>query len=309
MTDNLEDKRIQMELAELGQRIAQWTDGVERIETQIPGLALFKRYEPTEPIVGMYEPGICLIAQGEKRVLLENETYVYDADHYLLTAVHLPTIAEVTSATREKPYLGLRLKFDLQSLSQLMVDSRLPQPKVQQAPRGIATGRVTLPLLSCFTRLIDLLAEEDTIPLLAPVIMKEIFFRLLVGDQGRRLRQISTALSQGRQIAQIISWIRDNYTEPIRIEELAKKSNMSTSTFHHHFKSVTAMTPLQFQKKLRLNEARRLMLAEPTDAASAAFQVGYESPSQFTREYSRLFGASPSRDIKILQGIHTEGNV
>jgi AraC-like DNA-binding protein len=308
MKDNFDSDDINKTLISMGEIIDKWTNLVERIDTPVPGLSFFKRYEPTEPMGGMYEPGICIIAQGEKRVLLANETYVYDASHYLITAVHLPTLAEVTSASQDKPYLGLRLKFNLHELSQLMADSKLPPPRVQQSPRGIATGEVTLPLLSCFQRLMALLEDEHDIPILAPVIVKEITYRLLTGDQGKRLRQISAVFSQGRQIAQIIDWLKDNYTEPIRIDDLAKQVNMSTSTFHHHFKSLTAMTPLQFQKNLRLNEARRLMLSEPTDAATAAFQVGYESASQFNREYSRLFGAPPLRDIKKLREIPIVGS-
>jgi AraC-like DNA-binding protein len=301
MTDKPDGASLQNTLGAVGASIARWTDGEERIDAPIPGLSLFKRFAPTEPMSGMYEPGICIIAQGEKRVLLGNETYVYDANHYLITAVHLPTIAEVTSASRDKPYLGLRLKFNLHELSQLMSDSKLPPPRVQQSPRGIATGGITLTLLCCFKRLLDLLEEEQDIPILAPVMIREITYRLLTGEQGKRLRQISAVFSQGRQIAQIIDWLKDNYAEPIRIDDLAKQVNMSISTFHHHFKSLTAMTPLQFQKNLRLNEARRLMLASPTDAATAAFQVGYESASQFNREYSRMFGAPPLRDIKKLK--------
>lgn len=308
MTERFDIENLKNILTSLGERIAKWTDGKERIDTPVPGLSLFKRLEPTEPMGGMYEPGICIIAQGEKRVLLGNETYIYDENHYLITAVHLPTIAEVTSASQDKPYLGLRLKFNLHELSQLMADSKLPPPRVQQSPRGIATGEVTLPLLSCFQRLLDLLDEEADIPILAPVIVREISYRLLTGEQGRRLRQISAVFGQGRQIAQVIDWLKDNYTEPIRIDDLAKQVNMSTSTFHHHFKSLTAMTPLQFQKNLRLNEARRLMLSEPTDAATAAFQVGYESASQFNREYNRLFGAPPLRDIKKLREVPIERN-
>lgn len=301
MSDGIEGDSNEKAVTRLGQKIAQWTDGVDRFDTSIPGLSVFKRFEPTPPMGGMYEPGVCLIAQGEKRILLRDETYVYDAHHYLLTAIHLPTIAEVTSASEREPYLGLRLKFDLQQLSQLMADNDLPPPSIKQSPRGIATGLVTSPLLSCFNRLLDLLDGEADIPILAPVVMREIVYRLLTGEQGQRLRQIAAVFSPGRQVAQLIEWIRNNYATPIRIEDLAKQANMSVSTFHHHFKSLTAMTPLQYQKKLRLNEARRLMLADLTDAATAAFQVGYESPSQFNREYSRLFGDSPLRDIKKLR--------
>lgn len=306
MKDRPDNESFKNTLISLRQSIARWTDGKGRGNTSVPGLSLFKRYEPTEPVGGMYEPGICIIAQGEKRVLLGNETYVYDSDYYLITAGHLPTITEVTSASQDKPYLGLRLKFNLHELSQMAANSCLPPPRAQQPPRGIAIGEVTVPLLFCFQRLLDLLEEEEDIPILAPVIVREITYRLLTGDQGKRLREISAVFSNRSQIAKVIDWLKDNYTKPMRIEELAKQANMSLSTFHHHFKSLTAMSPLQFQKKLRLNEARRLMIAEPIDAATASFLVGYESPTQFNREYSRLFGTPPLRDIKKLRGIRGE---
>jgi AraC-like DNA-binding protein len=165
----------------------------------------------------------------------------------------------------------------------------------------MATGEVTLPLLTAFQQLIDLLAEQQDIAILAPIIQREIIYRLLVGDQGERLRQIASAGSQSHQIARAIDWLKGNFTRPLRIEDLAAHVRMSTSTFHHHFRSMTALSPLQFQKQLRLREARRLMLAEQLDAATAAFQVGYESPSQFSREYNRLFGAPPLRDIANLR--------
>jgi AraC-like DNA-binding protein len=288
-------------LKTIGKSIARWTAQGELHTTAIPSLALFRRDEPTEPISGMYEPSICLVAQGAKRVLLGDDTYVYDAHHYLITSVHLPTVVQIINASREQPYLGLRLKLDLREISQLMVDSNLPPPRAQQSSRGMATGEVTLPLLTAFQRLIDLLAEQQDIPILAPIIQREIIYRLLVGDQGARLRQIASAGSQSHQIARAIDWLQGNYTQPLRIEDLAKQVNMSPSTFHHHFRALTAMSPLQFQKRLRLNEARRLMLIEPLDATTAAFQVGYESASQFSREYSRLFGASPLRDITSLR--------
>jgi AraC-like DNA-binding protein len=249
----------------------------------------------------MYEPSICVIASGAKRVLLGDETYVYDPHHFLLTSVDLPTFVQVIKASPEKPYLGLVLKIDHREISQLMVDSNLPPPRPQQSSRGIATGEVTLPLLAAIQRLIDLLAEPKDIPILAPIIQREIFYRLLVGDQGVRLRQMASAGSQSQQIARAIDWLKGNFTQPLRIDDLAAQVNMSTSTFHHHFREVTSMSPLQYQKWLRLNEARRLLLAENQDATTAAFQVGYESPSQFSREYSRLFGAPPLRDITSLR--------
>jgi len=217
--------------------------------------------------------------------------------------VHLPTIVQITTASREKPYLGLRLKLDQREISLLMVDSNLPPPRAQQSSRGMATGEVTLPLLTAFQRLIDLLAEQKDIPILAPIIQREIIYRLLVGDQGERLRQIASTGSQSQQIARAIDWLKGHFTRPLRIDDLATQVNMSTSTFHHHFRTLTAMSPLQFQKSLRLSEARRLMLTERLDATTAAFQVGYESASQFSREYSRFFGAPPLRDITNLRQI------
>ena len=285
----------------LRKSIARWTDKGELHTTAIPGLALFRREEPTGPISGMYEPSICLVAQGAKRVLLGDDTFVYDAHHYLITSVHLPTVVQIIEASREKPYLGLRLTLDLREVSQLMADSSLPPPRAQQSSRGMATGEVTLPLLTVFGRLIDLLAEQQDIPILAPIIQREIIYRLLVGDQGERLRQIASAGSQSHQISWAIDWLKNNFAQPLSIDDLAAQVSMSCSTFHHHFRSMTALSPLQFQKQLRLQEARRLMLTERMDAANAAFEVGYESPSQFNREYNRLFGAPPLRDITKLR--------
>ncbi len=299
--DRTENKRMEIALEKLGVSIARWAEQGEMLATAIPGLSLFRREEPTEPITGMYEPSICLVAQGAKRVLLGEDTYVYDAHHYLLTAVHLPTVVQIIEASRERPYLGLRLKFDQRELSKLMADSHLPLPKRQQSSRGMATGEVFLPLLNALQRLVDLLAAPKDIPILAPIIEREITYRLLVGDQGARLRQIASAGSQSNQVARAIDWLKDNFAQPLRIGDLAAHVRMSTSTFHHHFRAMTALSPLQFQKQLRLQEARRLMLTEYVDAGTAAFQVGYESPSQFSREYSRMFGASPSRDVASLR--------
>jgi AraC-like DNA-binding protein len=257
----------------------------------------------------MYEPSICLVAQGVKRVLLGDDTYVYDVRHFLITSVDLPTVVQVIKASREKPCLSLLLKLDQREISQLMADSHLPAPRAQESSRGMAIGEVTLPLLTAFQRLIDLLAEPKDIPILAPIIQREIFYRLLVGDQGARLRQMASAGSHSHQVAQAIEWLKSHYTNPLRIDDLAARVHMSTSTFHHHFRRLTAMSPLQFQKWLRLNEARRLMLTEHFNAATAAFQVGYESPSQFSREYRRFFDEPPSRDITYLRQIADSARV
>ncbi len=300
INQTFENNSMEVALEALGKSIARWTDSPDkdyRLTTAITGLSLFRHDQPNEQHTGMYEPSICMVAQGAKRVMLGDDTYVYDAHHYLITSVHLPTFVQIIEASREKPYLGLMLKLDQREISQLMVDSKLPPPRLQQSSRGMATGEVTLSLLTAFGRLIELLDEPQDIPILAPVIQREIIYRLLVGDQGARLRQMALVGSQSQQIARAIDWLKGNFTRPLRIDDLATQVNMSTSTFHHHFRALTAMSPLQYQKQLRLNEARRLMLTERLDATTAAFQVGYESPSQFSREYSRLFGNSPLRDI------------
>lgn len=298
-----EDSNPKPMIASLRDKIARLTEDMDGYTTAIPGLSLFRREKPSEPTCGMYEPSICLVVQGTKRVMLGEDTYVYDAEHYLITSVHLPTIVQVMEASPDKPYLGLSLKFDLREVSQLMVDSSLPQPRTQQSSRGMATGKVTQPLLNAFIRLIELLDDKEDIPILTQVIQREIIYRLLVGEQGARLRQIASAGSQSQQIARAIEWLKNNFTQPLSVDDLAEKASMSNSTFHHHFRSMTALSPLQYQKQLRLQEARRLMLAERMDAANAAFQVGYESPSQFSREYNRHFGAPPLRDISRLRQI------
>jgi AraC-like DNA-binding protein len=298
---------MKVALEALRMSIARLTDKGELFTTAVPGLSLYRKDEPTEPITGMYEPSICMVMQGAKRVVLGDETYVYDAHHYLITSVHLPTVVQVIEASPEKPYLGLKLKLDQREISQLMADSNLPAPRAQKSARGMATGEVTVQLVTAFQRLLDLLSEESDIPILAPIIQREIIYRLLVGDQGTRLRQIASAGSQSHQIARAIDWLKSNFARPLRIDDIAAQARMSTSTFHHHFRSMTALSPLQFQKQLRLQEARRLMLAEHLDAATAAFQVGYESPSQFSREYNRQFGTPPLRDIAALRQMTSAG--
>ncbi len=286
----------------LAERIARWTAGGQSVTT-IPSLALRRGEAPTSPASTTMAPSLCVIAQGVKRVVLGEEVYVYDAHHFLLTSVDLPVVAHVLEASPDKPYLGLILKLDLRAVAQLMVDSHLPQPRVQPASRGIAVSDVSLPLLNAFQRLLDLLDAPEDIPILAPLIQREILYRLLVGEQGPRLRHMATVGSQSHQIACAINWLKANYRQPLRVDDLAEFAQMSTSAFHHHFRTLTSMSPLQFQKWLRLHEARQLMLTERLDAASAAFQVGYESPSQFSREYSRLFGAPPLRDITSLRNV------
>lgn len=302
---NTDQARMPEELREtsqaLARSIARWTGDENQVETEIPGLRLSRWATPTEPTSYTLESSICLIAQGVKRVLLGEEAYVYDATRFLITSVDLPVVANIIEASSEKPYLGLILELDLKEISQLTVDSGLPLRRSGQAEKGMAVGQLSLPLLGAFQRLMELLDEGENIKILAPLVKREIFFRLMTTDLGPRLQQIAASGSHSHQISRAINWLKKNYTSPLRVNDLAANAGMSKSAFHNHFKVITSMTPLQFQKRLRLNEARRLMLTENMDALTATFEVGYESASQFSREYSRLFGAPPLRDINRLR--------
>lgn len=285
----------------LAQGIAQFTGSENRVDTDIPGLTLHRWETPTDPTSYMLAPSICLIGQGRKRLFLGEDTYVYDANSSLITSVDLPVVSQIIEATPEEPYLGLTLELDLRLIARMLLDCRQYSSKAVQGRSGIAVSKVSAHLLDSFERLLDLLGHPEDIPMLAPLIKQEIFYRLLVSDQGQRLRQLVSTESHSFRIARAIDWLKDNFDKQLRIEDLASKAGLSNSAFHKHFRSVTAMSPLQFQKKMRLNEARRLMLAEHLDASEAAFEVGYESPSQFSREYSRLFGAPPLKDTKALR--------
>ena len=271
-----------------------------RIDTDVPGLSLHRWTEPTDPTSYMLAPSICLIGQGRKRLFLGEETFIYDAEHFLITSVELPVVTQIIEASPEKPYLGLTMELDLRLISQLMIDNQITPDKKQTDRCGIGVSRVPGNLNDAFCRLLSLASQPEDIVPLAPLIQQEIFYRLLKSDQGPRLRAITSNANHGYQIARTIEWMKENFSKPVKVEDLANNSGMSVSAFHNHFRSMTAMSPLQFQKKMRLNEARRLMLAEHLDASKAAFEVGYESPSQFSREYSRLFGAPPMKDIRQL---------
>ncbi|BDR20567.1 TPA: AraC family transcriptional regulator N-terminal domain-containing protein [Vibrio diabolicus] len=288
-------------IEKLAKHIEKWANGANQYDTEIPGLRFSRWATPTPPTSYTHNPSICLIAQGRKRVLLGEDSFVYDANHFLISSVDLPIIANIIEASEDKPYLGVIMELDLTEISQLIVDSELTFNQSKEAQKGIAVGELSEPLLDAFLRLIELLDEGQSIKILAPIIKREIFYRLLITEQGARLNQIVTAGSHSHQIAKAIGWLKNNFVKPLSVSELAAYSGMSKSAFYTHFRSMTSMTPLQFQKKLRLSEARRLMLTENLDAMATTFKVGYESPSQFSREYSRLFGAPPSKDIKSLR--------
>ncbi|EJG1710351.1 AraC family transcriptional regulator [Vibrio parahaemolyticus] len=285
----------------LAKLIDRWTGNANQYDTPISGLRFSRWTTPTPPTSYTHNPSICLIAQGRKRVLLGEESFIYDANHFLISSVDLPIIANIIEASEEQPYLGLIVELDLTEISQLIIDSELAFTQSKEAQKGIAVGELSESLLGAFVRLAELLDEGQNIKILAPIIKREIFYRLLMSEQGTRLHQIVTAGSHSHQIAKAIDWLKNNFVKPLSVGDLASYTGMSKSSFYTHFRSMTSMTPLQFQKKLRLSEARRLMLTENLDAMAATFKVGYESPSQFSREYSRLFGAPPSKDIKSLR--------
>jgi len=288
-------------IATLAQQIGKWVGKANQFDTPIPGLRLSRWCAPTPPTSYTHNPSICLIAQGKKRVILGEESFVYDANHFLISSVDLPIIANIMEATETEPYLGVIMELDLPEISQLIVDSELSFNHDKTAPIGIAVGELSEPLLNAFIRLMALLEDPGSIKVLAPVVKREIFYRLLTSEQGVRLNQIVSAGSHSNQIAKAIGWLKNNFVKPLSVGDLASYTGMSKSAFYTHFRSMTSMTPLQFQKKLRLNEARRLMLTENLDAMATTFKVGYESPSQFSREYSRMFGAPPATDIKALR--------
>jgi AraC-like DNA-binding protein len=288
-------------LGALSAGIAQWAKKEGPNETAIPGLLLVRYTGPTRPHPAMYDPCVCVAAQGAKRVLLGGDVFIYKPGNFLISSLNLPTVAQITQASPKVPFLGLVLKLDPREITQLMVDGSLPAPRAPKAARGMANGVMTPPLMTAIQRLVDLLAEPKDIPILAPVIRKEIAYRLLTSDQGARLRQVALAGSHGHQVAQAIEWLKTKFSEPFSVEDLAGRVHMSPSAFHHHFRALTAMSPLQYQKWLRLSEARRLMLTENMNAGTAALRVGYESPSQFSREYRRLFEKPPLQDITSLR--------
>lgn len=290
----------------LAERIARWTGNMNSHATGISGLTLHRWEHPTEPVSYMLPPSICLIGQGRKRVFLGEDTYVYDAHSYLITSVDLPVVAQILEASPEAPYLGLSMEIDLKRIARMMLESELPARRPRGDLAGMAVSAVTPPLLNAFERLIDLLEEPDDIPVLGPLIEQEIYYRLLTGEQGARLRQIVSGEGRSHQIARVLDWMKQNFDKPMKVEDMAKRAQLSVSAFHNQFRAVTAMSPLQYQKKIRLNEARQLMLTGQVDASTAAFEVGYESPSQFSREYSRMFGAPPMRDIRNLMQENAE---
>jgi AraC-like DNA-binding protein len=297
--DSMQLTMLRAELAALIERWAQ-VDGSH--PTEIPGLSLMRSCSTQVPVHSIVEPALCVLVQGSKRVFVGEEVYLYDNRQYLVVSQDLAVSSRVCEASRDAPYLGLRVDFSTQEIAALALDERLPQRPVRKAvERGIYTEDLGVTLLEAVLRLVRLLDTPQDIPALAPLYIREVLYRLLSAPEGGRLAQMAMTDSHSHRIARVIERLRAHYQEPLKMEALAAQVHMSVSALHHHFKAVTAMSPLQFQKHLRLQEARRLMLFEHVDAATAGHRVGYESQSQFNREYSRLFGSPPARDIKRLR--------
>ncbi len=288
---------------DLAALLTQQTDGKGNgvHKTAIPQLEFIRESQASKGMCGVTEPTLAIMVQGKKEVLLGEETYQYSTVQYLVVSVDLPLRAFVMEATPDKPYLGFKLKLDPIQLCDIIDQIRLGTDKKEDSVRGLFVSDADMPMIDCAIRLTRLLDTPQDIPFLAPLLIREMYYRLLLGQQSQAVRQIITSGSNMQRVATMILCINNDFTKSFRVEELAQQANMSTASFHRHFKKVTSMSPLQYQKQLRLLEARRLMLAENADAANAAYQVGYESPSQFSREYSRMFGAPPIKDIERLR--------
>ncbi|MGO9436935.1 MAG: AraC family transcriptional regulator N-terminal domain-containing protein [Terracidiphilus sp.] len=286
---------------DLARKIANRAVAEGDTRTEIPNLRLYRRSVRTECTSAAYEPSLVVFLQGQKRINLGKTTYICDSSNFLLTSVDLPVVSQVIAATEKEPILGLLLKLEMPAVREILSQQEFHLRGESTDARGMAVGVTSLELLDACSRLVDLLDSPEDIPFLSGLIQREIVFRLLRSPQGKHLRAIATLGEQSHRTAKAVEWLRTNYAKPLRVEELATMARMGVSTLHHQFRSLTAMSPLQYQKQLRLHVARERMLNEGLDAASAAFEVGYESASQFNREYSRFFGEPPMRDIKALR--------
>lgn len=276
------------------------SDGEHR--TPLPNLTLFRWSTIANLECLVTRPSLIIAAQGCKRLVSADRPFDYGLDQGLIISMQVPAMARVTVASPEEPYLCLVYELDLARIADLMTEMKLPAPRTVPEGAALSLCSLTAPLFDAGLRLIRLLDEPAHIPVLAPLVERELLYRLLIGEQGMRLRHLTLAESQTYKISRAIDYLKRNYAQPLRIETLAGEVNMSVSSLHHHFKAATAMSPLQYQKQLRLYEARNMMMLQVSDVTSAAYSVGYESPSQFSRDYSRLFGAPPSRDMAVLRG-------
>lgn len=290
-------QREQANRAELVERIARAVRADGRVEP-LKGLRLNRASAPTELAHGVADPAFCVIAQGSKEVFLGDERYQYDPMHYLLATAELPVVSHVIEASLERPYLSLVVQLDPTLVSTVMVEAGHLAPRSYANVRAIDVSPLDAGLLDAAVRLVRLVDSPTEAPFLAPLITREIVYRLLKGEQGERLCYIAVQGGHAHRIARAIDWLRKDFDQSLRVDDLAQELGMSVSSFHHHFKAVTAMSPLQFQKQIRLQEARRLMLGEDLDAASAGYRVGYNDAAYFNRDYKKLFGLPPLSDVR-----------
>jgi AraC-like DNA-binding protein len=283
---------------ELARKIADRAAAEGDTLTEIPGLRLYRRSAPSACASAAYEPSLVVFVQGQKRINVGKTIYLCDGSTFLLTSVDLPVVSQVITATEKEPILGLLLKLEMPVVREILSLQEFHVREQANEARGMAVGVTSIELLDACSRLVDLLDAPQDIPFLSTLIQREVVYRLLRSPQGKHLRAIATLGEQTHRTSKAIEWLRANYAKPLRVEELASVARMGVSTLHHQFRSLTAMSPLQYQKQLRLHVARERMLNAGLDAASAAFEVGYESASQFNREYSRFFGQPPMRDTK-----------
>jgi AraC-like DNA-binding protein len=295
-----EAQRMQANREELVERIARAlrADGTAQ---PLPGLHLYRHSFPLEQVYSVVEPSLCVVAQGSKEFLLGDSRYRYDPLHYLLVTVDLPNVGQVLEASKERPFLSLRLDLAPTLVGEVLVEVGHASLRDHADVRAISVSSLDGHLLDAMVRVARLLDTPDEAPVLLPLITREIIYRLLRGEQGARLCHLALQGGYSPSIARAIERLRQDFDQPLRIEQMARELGMSVSVFHHHFKAVTALSPLQFQKRLRLLEARRLLLGEDLDAASAASRVGYHDASHFNREYKSLFGVPPMRDVQRLR--------
>ncbi|WP_229776687.1 AraC family transcriptional regulator [Deinococcus ruber] len=273
----------------------------EDLVTAFPNLSLHQRLRPTPEAPCLYQPNVTLVLSGQKRVTLGEEQFLMTPGHLLLTSANLPVTPQVLEASPEQPFLAVMLTLDIPALATLLLSHQVPSSGSRASQRAMAVEVATPELLDAFRRLLALLDTPRDLPILAPLIEQELLYRLLVSPQGERLRDLAAVSGHSHRLSRAIRWLGTHYARPLNIPELAEHVGMSASAFHRMFKDVTAMSPLQYQKTLRLSEAQRLMLTENIDVARAAFEVGYVSPSQFSREYRRQFGMSPSSHVATLR--------
>jgi AraC-like DNA-binding protein len=286
---------------ELSARVARLTPFDGSHPSALPWLALTRGSVPTTCMPTVYQPCLAIVVQGRKRAVLNDEVFHYDALNYLVVGVTLPGLGQVLEASPEHPYLSLRLNLDLEEIARLVLQLGDRGPSSPTTDRGLFVARLDEPLLDAVLRLVKLLDAPEDIEVLAPVVQREIYYRMLRGELGSRLVDLAQSEGGSHRIVRAIEWLKQHYAAPLRIEALAEAVHMSPSALHHRFKAVTAMSPLQYQKHLRLHEARRLMFADGIECAAAGHRVGYESASQFSREYRRLFGAPPRAEISRLR--------